>query len=320
MTRSLVLTLVLLFSVGAHAWGKRGHTIVCETAGNLAAGVDKKNEFLAAHSFDLGFYCNVPDLVWKHPKTYQLEKNNHFMDLEIFDRALGEKTKDAFSLDRVAFDKAHPEVKEEAGRSYWRVRELEVSLTALTDALKKGIGDTDKRHDVQLDWLVLAGAIGHYIGDLSQPLHVTENYDGQMSDQKGIHSFYEEAIVDELSRVPSPNALAGDVGREAAKEWPGYQKRVAKLSTLELMMDLAKTSNAGLAKLLAADKKTGRSDVSKASKAHREQIVSRLANGAMTLAELWKRNTGMDFDEKKFYRFDGAPAFRAVPSAAASKD
>jgi hypothetical protein len=320
MTRWLALSFVLLSSFQAHAWGKRGHTIVCETAGNLAAGADAKNAFLAAHSFDLGFYCNVPDLVWKKPATYQQEKNNHFMDLEIFDRALGGKSKEAFELDRAAFEKAHPDVKEEAGRAYWRVRELETRLAAGTDALKKGIPDVDKRHDVQLDWLVTAGAIGHYIGDLSQPLHVSENYDGQMSDQKGIHSFYEEAVVDELTRAPSPGLLAADVGREAANGWAAYQKRVAKLSILELMMDLAKSSNAGLPALLAADKKVGRADLAKAAKAHRAQIVSRLASGAMALAEIWKRRTGMEFDEKKFYSFDGAPAFLAVPSAALSKD
>ncbi|MEK7358270.1 MAG: S1/P1 nuclease, partial [Bdellovibrionota bacterium] len=184
---SIVVSLILVAtsSTNAFAWGKRGHSIVCETAANLAAANEAKTMFLALHSFDLGFYCNVPDLVWKKPATYQQEKNNHFMDLEIFDRALGAKAKEAFSLDRHAFDKAHPDVKEEAGRAYWRVAELEVKLGRLADALKKGIEDQEKRHKAQVDWLVVAGAIGHYVGDLSQPLHVTENYDGQLTDQKG---------------------------------------------------------------------------------------------------------------------------------------
>ena len=318
MMRPLVALTVLVASAQALAWGKRGHSIVCETAANLAAE-NAKTEFLAGHSFDLGFYCNVPDLVWKRPATYQQEKNNHFMDLEIFERALGEKTKDAYSLDRLAFDKAHPEVKEEAGRAYWRVRELEAKLATAADALKKGISDQEKRHQTQLEWLVVAGAIGHYVGDLSQPLHVTENYDGQMTDQKGIHSFYEEAVVDELSRLPAPAQLAADVGREAAKGWTAYKKKSEKLSTLEIMMDLSKSSNAEIGKLLAADKKNGRADVVKAAKAHRSQIVTRLANGAMALALIWRRQTGMEFDEKKFYSFDGAPAFLPPPSTS-SKD
>jgi hypothetical protein len=309
---------VVVCSSNAHAWGKRGHSIVCETAAQLASS-DEKTVFLSLHSFDLGYYCNVPDLVWKKPATYAQEKNNHFMDLEIFDRALGAKAKDAFMLDRAGFEKAHPEVKEEAGRSYWRVRELETKLTGIKEALTAGIADEEKRKQTQLDWLVVAGAIGHYVGDLSQPLHVTENYDGQMSEQKGIHSFYEEAVVDELSRSPFPAALAGDVGREASKSWSAFQKKAEKLSTLELLMDLSKSSNAELAKLLAADKKVGRGDLAKASNAHRSQIVSRLASGAMTLALLWKRQTGMDFIETKFYSFDGAPAFIAPPASSASK-
>lgn len=299
----------------AHAWGKRGHAIVCETAANLAAA-DAKTYFLALHSFDLGYYCNVPDLVWKKPATYQKEKNNHFLDLEIFERELGAKANEAYSLDRQTFDKTYPNVKEEAGRSYWRVRELEVTLAAITKTLKQGVPDRDKRHHAQLGWLTTAGAIGHYVGDLVQPLHVTENYDGQMTDQKGIHSFYEEAIVDELSRTPTPNALAADVGREAAKGLADYRKRVAKFSTLDLLQDLAKNSIAEMPKLLATDKKTGRKDLAKAANAHREQIVTRLAIGARTLAELWSRHTGMEFDENKFYSFDGAPEFLAPPSSA----
>lgn len=317
LTRAIVIFAVAVSSSRALAWGKRGHSIVCETASLLAGGTPK-TEFLSLHSFDLGFYCNVPDLVWKKPATYAMEKNNHFMDLEIFDRALGAKAKEAYALDRAAFDKAHPEVKEDAGRSYWRVRELEAKLSGIRDQLKTGIADEEKKKQTQLDWLIIAGAIGHYVGDLAQPLHVTENYDGQLSEQKGIHSFYEETLVDELTRAPSPSALAGDVGREAAKNWQVFQKRVENLSTLELLMDLSKSSIAELPKLLKTDKNVGRSVLAKSARAHRAQIVTRLASGAMTLAELWKRQTGMDFDEKKFYSFDGAPAFVPVGSSATS--
>ncbi len=50
------------------------------------------------------------------------------------------------------------------------------------------------------DILQLSADLGHYIADAHVPLHTTENYDGQLSGQKGIHSFWE-------SRVPE---LFGD--------------------------------------------------------------------------------------------------------------
>lgn len=36
--------------------------------------------------------------------------------------------------------------------------------------------------------------IGHYIADSHVPLHTTENYNGQMTDQKGIHGFWESRL------------------------------------------------------------------------------------------------------------------------------
>ena len=38
--------------------------------------------------------------------------------------------------------------------------------------------------------------IGHYIGDAHVPLHTTENYNGQMTDQKGIHGLWESRLVE----------------------------------------------------------------------------------------------------------------------------
>ena len=36
--------------------------------------------------------------------------------------------------------------------------------------------------------------LGHYIGDAHVPLHTTENYNGQLTDQIGIHAFWESRI------------------------------------------------------------------------------------------------------------------------------
>jgi len=38
--------------------------------------------------------------------------------------------------------------------------------------------------------------IGHYIGDAHVPLHTTENYNGQMSGQRGIHGLWESRLVE----------------------------------------------------------------------------------------------------------------------------
>lgn len=42
--------------------------------------------------------------------------------------------------------------------------------------------------------LRLSAEFGHYIGDAHVPLHTTENYNGQLTDQVGIHAFWESRI------------------------------------------------------------------------------------------------------------------------------
>lgn len=68
---------------------------------------------------------------------------------------------------------------------------IQLMLYRLTDAFR----EKDKNRILKL-----SAEIGHYIADSNVPLHCTENYDGQMTNQKGIHGFWE-------SRVPE---LFGD--------------------------------------------------------------------------------------------------------------
>lgn len=42
--------------------------------------------------------------------------------------------------------------------------------------------------------LRISTEMGHYLGDASVPLHTTENYNGQMTNQIGIHAFWESRI------------------------------------------------------------------------------------------------------------------------------
>ncbi len=42
--------------------------------------------------------------------------------------------------------------------------------------------------------LQLSADIGHYIGDAHVPLHTTENYNGQLTNQVGIHAFWESRL------------------------------------------------------------------------------------------------------------------------------
>ncbi|HIA37831.1 MAG TPA: S1/P1 Nuclease [Flavobacteriales bacterium] len=60
----------------------------------------------------------------------------------------------------------------------------------LTEAFRKKDIDKILYHSVDL---------GHYIGDSHVPLHCTENYNGQMTNQKGIHGFWESRLPELFS-------------------------------------------------------------------------------------------------------------------------
>jgi hypothetical protein len=311
--------------MSAHAWGRRGHSIVCQTAAALVASHSPNGAFLKQHSFDLGYYCNVPDLIWKKPATYSIEAPQHFMDLEVFDRAFkaaASQVADPFALTRLEFEKKYPEVPLTAGRSYWRIRELMDSLHETSETLK--IPDSvdaksGARFGSQEKWLVTAGAIGHYVGDLSQPLHVTEDFDGQKENQKGIHAFFENQLVDELSNTDHPGSLEADVGALAQKNWKSLSEKAAKLTVLEVIEGLAKESNDARAELLKIDKRVGRKEVKKSARAFEPMIKDRLAAGAVALAVLWGREMNWPYVGDKFYNFSGAPDYVAPPSGAVLK-
>ena len=48
--------------------------------------------------------------------------------------------------------------------------------------------------------LRISANLGHYIGDAHVPLHTTENYNGQLSDQVGIHAFWESRLPELFSK------------------------------------------------------------------------------------------------------------------------
>lgn len=307
------ITLVLFslaLSSQAMAWGKRGHQIVGEGAA-LIVSSEPNMGFMRSISFDFGYYANIPDFIWKRSATYESEKAEHFMDLEIFDRAFkaraGEDLGKPFELSRADFEKKFPEIKLMAGRAYFRIQEFYAALEKASAKLRELPDETmgKPRQELQEKWLTIAGPMAHYVGDLAMPLHVSENYDGQMTDQKGLHHYFEEAMVDML--YPD---LSSKVNAAAERDWPKFKKQAEKKSVLQLIQDETEKSNKAVAELLKLDKGRKRQPFSKKeAKRYEPMIVRQLTTATLTLAELYRRNLGWKFDGEKFYFFAGEPAF-----------
>ena len=64
------------------------------------------------------------------------------------------------------------------------------SIIATTDSVRKYFD----LHDWQKAMLK-ASDLGHYVADAHNPLHITKNYDGQLTNQTGVHSRYETTLI-----------------------------------------------------------------------------------------------------------------------------
>lgn len=304
--KKLILTALALSSSVCLAWGRHGHHIVGET-GAVMAAEDTKTDGLKAHAYDMGYYANVPDLIFKRPATYEMEKPQHFMDLEIFHRAFKAKpeVKEPFALTRAEFDAAFPDVKNDAGRAFWRIREMMDELGRISDQLRKLEEPKGKaRQELQKKWVMVGGIMAHYIGDLGMPLHVSENYDGQLTGQKGLHSFFEDVCVDEVHP-----RISDKVMQAVRKEWPAFKKKNSEKPLLTLLDELTKSSGKEVPGMLKIDKASKR-DMKKVTCPKFESlIVRRLTASSLLLAELYRRNLGWTFDNDRFFFFAGEPDY-----------
>jgi hypothetical protein len=291
------------------AWGRIGHQIVCQTSANLMAH-EPKGGFMKNHSFDFGYYCNVPDFIWKRPASYEQERGEHYMNLEVFERAFKLKpdVKEPFQLSRQELQEKFPELKPEFGRAFWRIRERVAELEKLKPSLQKAPAGKDKQ-ELQGKWIVIAGTLGHYLGDLGMPLHVSENHDGQLTSQKGIHSFFEDACVDQI--YPDVQAKTEKL---AQQQWSKFKEKNKDKTVLQLLLDLSASSMKASTELLALDKKNGRKDRKAACLKFMPLIEARLTAATLTLAEIYRRQIDFDFDDDRFYFFSGEPEY-AKPGA-----
>jgi hypothetical protein len=161
-------------------WGFFGHKKLNELAvftlpPPLFSFYKSNLNFLIEHSVD-------PD---KRRYSVKGEAECHYIDLDHYFPEAKEKHhmpltwKDALSQFELDSLNAH-------GIVPWQVQK---KLFQLTDAFVS----KDKKKILQI-----SAELGHYIGDAHVPLHTTSNYNGQQTNQKGIHGFWE-------SRLPELN-------------------------------------------------------------------------------------------------------------------
>lgn len=171
------LVFVLFFSVAliaAPPWGfwahKRINRIAVFTLPNEMFGFFKHHiEYITENAVS-------PD---KRRYSVADEAPRHYIDIDHY----GTYPFDSFPR---RWDDAVAKYSEDTLLAYgivpWHVQNM---TWQLTEAFKQRSGARILR---------VATELGHYISDAHVPLHTTENYNGQLTDQHGIHGFWESRI------------------------------------------------------------------------------------------------------------------------------
>ena len=237
------------------AWGNEGHRLINRLAGEkLPSDVP---EFLRSKAAldALEYYGPEPDR-WKsraEPELGAAGSPEHFMDMEWADLIGVPLPRQRFDFirDLAKAQAAHPDIPltpEKVGlQPYVTVEYWERLKAAMRDyrELREAHEDTKP---VEAEIVFLAGILGHFVADGSQPLHATIEYNGWVgADPNGystshdIHAKFEsEYVRDNVSAnkdvaplVGAKPTLAGDVFNDYVAYLRHSNAQVEKLYQLD---------------------------------------------------------------------------------------
>lgn len=124
-------------------------------------------------------------LSWTSLNVYKTgdraEGPRHFLDIDIYGPYPFVELPHDYDE---AVEKFGVEAVTKRGLATWRIADY---TQLLSEAMKSG--DAEKI-------VGAAGALAHYIEDIHMPLHVVKNYNGQLTNQHGVHQRFEDDMVD----------------------------------------------------------------------------------------------------------------------------
>jgi hypothetical protein len=177
--RSIVF--IIFLSIANYSfcgWGFFGHkkinriAVFTITESELFQFYKKNIDYLTIHAVD-------PD---KRRYAVKGEAEKHYIDIDHYIK----KGENPFEIMPEKWNDAIEKFTEDTIRAYgispWNIQ---LMLYKLTAAFKE-------KNTYKI--LKYSAEIGHYISDAHVPLHATENYNGQFTNQKGIHGFWESRV------------------------------------------------------------------------------------------------------------------------------
>jgi hypothetical protein len=204
--------LICVLNLPAFAWGNGGHRLVNRlAASSLPADLPaflRSPEAVA----EMEYLGPEPDR-WRstaEPELEAAQAPEHFIDLETAD-ALGPLPHRRFDFEAKVY--AAGQRPEKIGLQPWEATEVWERLKAAMRAYRELAAAHEETRPVEQAILFYAGWLGHYVGDGSQPLHTSIQYNGWVgANPHGyttghkIHWQFEGPFVDENLREPEVRA------------------------------------------------------------------------------------------------------------------
>ncbi|HLG02323.1 MAG TPA: zinc dependent phospholipase C family protein, partial [Bacteroidia bacterium] len=174
----LILVLVFFPKSEARSWGFFGHKRINRMAVfTLPKGMfgfyKKHIEYITEHAVD-------PD---KRRYAVEEEAARHYIDIDHYGPHCFDSVPKFW---KYAVEKFTEDTLQAYGIVPWWI---DVMTYRLTEAFR----------EKNIDRILRCSAdLGHYVGDAHVPLHTTENYNGQKTNQVGIHGFWESRVPELL--------------------------------------------------------------------------------------------------------------------------
>jgi hypothetical protein len=171
------LVCILAQPPAAHAWGNGGHKLVNKlAASSLPSDVPA---FLRSPDAvaEIEYLGPEPDR-WRSPAEPELvaaQAPEHFIDMELAD-ALGPLPHRRFDFEAKVF--AAGQRPEKIGLQPWETEEVWERLKAAMREYRKLSAAKQDTRPVEQVIIFYAGWLGHYVGDGSQPLHTSIQFNG----------------------------------------------------------------------------------------------------------------------------------------------
>jgi len=170
----IISSVVILAGIVCSSWGFLGHRTIHQLA-----------VYELPPSMRYFFHHNMTEIVKKSVRPDQRrnedkeEAPKHYIDLELY----GDSA--AWKMPLLWKDALKKYGKDSLAKCGYVPYYVITMKERLTEAFRSGNKDSILFYAIDL---------GHYISDAHVPLHVSENYDGQLTGQKGLHALWESMI------------------------------------------------------------------------------------------------------------------------------